>query len=332
MRAVPAHARSWLELGKPGLSALVVVTAAVGFVLASADPIHVGRLAGLMVGTFLAALGANALNQYRESDRDGRMQRTAGRPLPAQRLTRRQALLFGLLSGAAGTGTLAVGVQPAAGILALAALAIYVLAYTPLKTRTAANTLVGAVVGAIPPLIGWVAARGRLEVGAWILAGVLLVWQIPHFLALAWVYRDDYDRGGFRMLPVVDRAGHLTACVVVVYTLLLVAVSLTLVWVGGLGVLYAGGALVLGAGLVVLGVRLERQRSARAARRVFLGSIAYLPLLLGLMVLDRQVLGARPAAAWLGDRSPEKHAAVADKAEAGLKAAEESAEPRLGPN
>jgi len=278
---------TFLELGKARLSALVVLTAVVGFVLAARGPLDWGRLLWVSIGTALAALGANALNEHLERERDRRMLRTRGRPLPSGRLEPLHAVCFGLGAGVLGSALLAVYVNAVAGLLASAATLLYVLVYTPLKTRTAASTLVGAVVGALPPLIGWSGAHGRLDPGAWGLAGVLLVWQIPHFLSLAWMYRVDYNRGGFRLLPVVDQSGALTACVVVVYALLLVVMSLTLVWAGEVGFVYAGGALALGAGLVVLCVQLERRPSVSAARRVFVASIIYLPLLLGLMVIDR---------------------------------------------
>jgi len=288
LRFVPKF-RALLELGKARLSALVVLTAVVGFVLAARGPLDWGRLLWVSIGTALAALGANALNEHLERERDRRMLRTRGRPLPSGRLEPHEALWYGIGAGVLGTLLLLVFVNALAGLLASAAILLYVLVYTPLKLRTAASTLVGAVVGALPPLIGWIGAHGRLDPGAWGLAGVLLVWQIPHFLSLGWIYRVDYNRGGFQLLPVVDRRGAFTACVVVVYALLLVALSLSLVWMGEVGVLYTSGALALGAWLVALCVLLERRPCVSAARRVFVASIIYLPLLLGLMVIDRAV-------------------------------------------
>ncbi len=279
----------YLELGKARLSALVLLTTAVGFALGERGSVDWLRLAWTLVGTGLAALGANALNEWLEADRDAQMRRTRQRPLPARRIGRREALLFGIVSGAVGPALLLALVNVAAAALALAALLIYVLLYAPLKTRSVCNTLVGAVVGALPPLIGWVAATGgRTAPGAWILAGILFLWQTPHFLALAWLYRDDYARGGFRMLPMVDPRGHLTGCVVVMYTLVLLALTLLPVLVGMAGWWYAAGALLLGSALVILSAALERRRTDSAARRVFVASVVYLPLLLGLMVLDRQ--------------------------------------------
>lgn len=266
---------------------MVVFTAGVGYAMATPGGIDWTRLGLTLFGTFLAAAGANALNQWVEVSRDARMRRTCGRPLPTRRLTEAAALKFGLTAGLGGPLLLASVVEPLAGLLALAALVIYVLAYTPLKVRTPLNTLVGAVVGALPPLVGWAAAAGRLEAGAWSLAGILFAWQVPHFLALAWLYREDYARSGFRMLPVVDPAGHLTACVAVVYTLLLLPVALVLTLVGTCGWMYAAGSLALGGLFLAASIALERRRSERAARRLFVASLIYLPLLLGLMLCDR---------------------------------------------
>lgn len=298
VRSVGRVVGSYLELGKARLTALVLVTTAVGFVLGAGPTVDTGRLTVTVLGTGLAALGANALNEWWERERDARMRRTAGRPLPTRRLTPRAAVVFGLVCGAAGPLILLRGTTPLAAALALVTLLTYVLLYTPLKVRTTGNTLVGAVVGALPPLVGWTAATGGIAPPGLALAATLFCWQVPHFLALAWLYRDDYRRGGFRMLPAVDAAGYLTACVVVIYALLLVPVTLALTVLGAAGWLYAGGALLLGAAFVAVAVRLERQRSAAAARHVFLASVIYLPLLMGLLVLDRPTSGAvRPPAA-----------------------------------
>ena len=278
--------RAYLELGKARLSALVLFSTAVGFVLASGGALDRLRLVLTLAGTGLAALGANALNQWREARPDALMNRTAGRPLPTRRLTGRAALYFGLTAGLSGPTLLVASVDPLAGLLAFAALTIYVWLYTPLKVRTPANTLVGAVVGAVPPLIGLTGACGRLELGAWLLAGILFLWQIPHFLALAWLYRDDYARGGFWMLPRADATGSLTGCAAVVYALVLLQATLVPTLTGLTGWWYGAGAVGLGVGLLAAAVTLERQRTDFAARRLFLASVVYLPVLLGLMLLD----------------------------------------------
>jgi protoheme IX farnesyltransferase len=280
---------AYAQLSKARLSALVVLTAAAAFVVATPPGTAMSWAAFLwtITGTALAAAAANAFNELIEMHRDALMTRTQGRPLVAATLTPAQALRFGLLAGALGVGTLAVMVNPGAALLALATILIYVGVYTPLKPRTTLNTLVGAVVGALPPLIGWVAAAGRLEPAAWVLSALLFLWQIPHFLSLAWLYRDDYARGGFAMLPVFDRDGALTGRVVLLTCLALVPLSLAATAWGLAGRTYAAGAIVLGAVLVVLGAAFLRRRTTATARRVFLASILYLPILLCLMVLDR---------------------------------------------
>jgi protoheme IX farnesyltransferase len=277
----------YLELGKARLTSLVLFTTFVGYMLADRGSLRWDALLLTLIGTGLAALGANALNQCLEADRDARMLRTRRRPLASGTLSPARALAFALSASLAGPLILSTFVNPLSGGLALVTIAIYTLLYTPLKTRTPLNTLVGAVVGAIPPMIGWVAADARLAVGAWILAGILFLWQIPHFLALAWMYRDDYARGGYRMLPVIDASGNLTCCVLVAYTLVLLPLAWTATLAGLAGWTYAIGSLVLGLGFAWTGLRLRQDRTITSARRVFLASVAYLPLLLGLMLIDR---------------------------------------------
>ncbi len=296
-QALPAGRRAerrgliglYLELAKARLSALVLLTTAVGFVMGS--PVAAGidwvRLLLTVAGTALAAGAANALNQVLEFRRDGRMKRTRGRPLPSGAIGVRHALLFSGATAGAGLAILALAVNLTAAGLALATICVYVGLYTPLKTRSTLNTLVGAVCGAIPPMIGWAAATGGLEAGAWILGALLFVWQIPHSFALAWMYRDDYARGGFAMLPVVDRAGLLTGQVVVLTSLSLVPLALVATLAGLTGWVYAAGSVVLGLWILSFGASLYRQRTGASARRLFRASIVYLPVLLCLMVVDR---------------------------------------------
>lgn len=286
-RARIAAVPLFLQLAKARLSSLVAATAATGFVLGAGNNLELSGLTWTVLGTLLTACGANALNEWFEAPRDARMRRTAGRPLPSGRLQSAPALAFAFTAAAAGPLLLALRVNLAAAACASAALLIYVLLYTPLKAHTPLNTLVGAVVGALGPMVGWAGATGRLDGGAWVLGAILLVWQIPHFLSLAWLYREDYRRGGFRMLARSDPDGHLTGCLVVVYTLALVPLTLLLTLIGVTGWVYAAGALLLGTGFGLAGAALERSRSATAARRLFLASVIYLPLLLGLMVLGR---------------------------------------------
>jgi protoheme IX farnesyltransferase len=295
----------YLELAKARLTALVLLTALVGFLLASAsvsDPLGWPRpvlaaggwwgwrLVWMLVGTGLAAAGANALNQWRERHLDAKMERTWKRPLPAGKLHPRHALIWGVGTALAGVVVLAAQASlPTAG-LALGVVLLYVLVYTPLKTRSTLCTLAGAVCGAIPPLIGWAAAGGRLTAGAWLLAGLLFSWQIPHFFALAWLHRRDYARCGFKMLPVVDSTGHLTFHVLLLFALALLPLGLSMALVGLTGPVFAFGSLALGGIWLVLAVRLYRRRTAAAARHVFLSSLVILPLLLGGMVVDRAAL------------------------------------------
>ncbi len=299
----------YMELAKFRLSLLVVMTAATGFVLASHGGVAAAGLAWASLGVGLAAFGANALNQVQEARLDALMHRTRGRPLPSGRLGRRHALLAGLAWAVAGVGLLAWRVNLAAAGLTLVNVLLYNLVYTPLKTRSTACTLVGALCGALPPLIGWAAVDGRLAVGAWILAAVLFVWQIPHFLALAWLYRGDYERGGFRMLPVVDRSGRITVRLLVLYALLLLPLGLAAGVTGMAGRLFVLGSLLLGAWFVVVGVRLWRERSDGRARTVFFTSLVYLPLLLGLMIADAAPR-RHPAPLYLAPREAVATAAV----------------------
>ena len=278
----------YARLARVRLSGLIAATAATGFVLGSAGDVDWARLAWTVLGTTSAAWGANAFNQWIEMRRDARMHRTRRRPLPAGQLRTRAAFVFALLTGLAGPIALATQVNLVSASLVLAALVIYVLAYTPLKVRTPLSTLIGAVVGALPPLVGWAGAAGRLDGAAWVLGAILFLWQIPHALALGWLYRADYRRGGFRLLPVLDNTAARTGRLIIVYVLVLVLASLQMALMGTTGGVYAVGALVLGTGLLLASVMLERRPSRAAARRLFLATVIYLPLLLALMVADRR--------------------------------------------
>lgn len=288
---------------KARLVGLVLLTTAAGFVMAERGPLRWDTLLLTLLGTAMVAGSAMVLNQLLEVERDALMQRTRLRPLPAGRIGNSSALLLGGALGVLGIGGLLLLVHPLAAILAGANLLLYAFVYTPLKTRTTLNTVVGAVTGAIPPMIGWAAAAGsvdpRTQWGAWLLGSILFLWQLPHFLALAWMYREDYSRGGFRMLPQVDRDGRLTAQVVLLSSLALIPASLMAVGGGLAGPLYALGAFLLGLMMVALAVGLMRARTDRAARRVFFASLFYLPLLLGLMVFDHD---------WQHLRAPEGEA------------------------
>lgn len=277
----------YAELAKARLSTLVVATAAVGYVVAAGSGIQWTVLLVTVAGTMLSAFSANAWNQWIESPRDARMQRTRNRPLPSGRLQHGEAFWFALLTGIAGPVVLWLGANWLAAALALFCEVLYVLAYTPLKPRSPLNTLVGAVVGGIPPMIGWAAATGSLGLGAWLLGAILFAWQIPHFLALAWLYREDYERGGFRMLPILDPSGSITSQACVVYSAMLVPLAVMLTVQGLAGWTFA----VVGAGLGVLmtlaSLALAMSRTNTNARRLFFSSLIYLPLLMAVLVLDR---------------------------------------------
>ncbi len=278
----------YLVLFKARLSALVLVSTAAGFVLASASGSFDSlRMVWTLLGTFLAAAGANTLNQVIEVERDRRMDRTRNRPLPAGHISRTEALVAGIILALAGPALLLVLVNGLTAALGLATVVIYVLIYTPLKPITTLNTPVGAVCGAIPPLMGWAAVSGNLAFGAWVLALLLFIWQIPHFLALAWLHRADYARGGFRMLPIVDPEGAFTCRVMIRYTFALLPLGPLAALQGVTSWAFAAEALALGVIFLGFCYHLQGQRSRANARAVFLASVIYLPVVLGLMMADR---------------------------------------------
>lgn len=287
--------RPYLELMKPRLTSLVIFTTWLGYTLGNtvgSDPLggqtpSTIRFVHTLIGSWWVAAGAAALNQWMERDLDALMHRTRTRPLPEKRIAPGAALRFGLAISVLGAVELAVFVNALTAALSLFSLGSYLLWYTPLKTRTALCTLVGAIPGAVPPMMGWTAATGSLDLPAWILFGILFLWQLPHFLAIAWMYREDYARAGFPMLPVIDPDGHSTARMILVYSLFLIPMSLLPVRVGLAGASYGMGAILLGVGFLFLGAAAAWQRTAEHARRLLLGSVVYLPTLLGWMALGR---------------------------------------------
>jgi heme o synthase len=281
------HARDYFQLTKPGITRMVLLTTGVGFYIASLADVNWLRLVHTLIGTFLAASGTNALNQYWERDLDGRMARTRNRPLPAGRMEARDALVFALATTLVGTAYLALTVNRITAAVVIASTISYVLIYTPLKRYTTLATIVGAVPGALPILAGWTAARGQLGPEGWALFWILFLWQMPHFLALAWMFREDYRSGGFAMLSVFDPSGGGTGRQALVYALALLPVSLMPTLLGITGATYFFGALVLGIGFTALGAALALRRTERRARRLFLASVLYLPALLLLMVIDK---------------------------------------------
>ncbi len=286
-RRALAVLRAYPELTKIRLTGLVVATTAVGFLMAGGGRQAGWSLAWTVLGTALAAAGAMALNQVMEVGRDALMERTRNRPLPAGVLTARHALVFGVVVAGSGLAILAIAANTLTAALGLTVVLVYTLVYTPLKSRSPLCTLAGAVCGAIPPMMGWTATGTPLAFGAWLLAGVLFLWQIPHFLALAWLYRDDYARGGFRMLPVVDASGRSTGQAAVLYSMALLPVGVLAALGGMTGWSFAAGSFVLAGGLVALALALAAKKSDAVARRLFLATLIYLPLLLGFMVADR---------------------------------------------
>jgi len=281
-----SRVQDFVELTKPRITFLVLITTAVGYALGLPDAFEASSFFFLMTGTALLSGGASALNQYMEREADGRMHRTRNRPIPAGRVAPAEALAFGLTICALGHAFL-VAAGWLAALLGLASAASYVLLYTPLKRVTSLCTVVGAVPGALPPMMGWAAARGRLDAGAWALFAILFLWQLPHFLALAWMYRDDYERGGFPMLPVTDREGGSTGRQTVLYAAALLPATLLAGMLVSAGEAFLWSALALGLLFLAFSVRFAWMRTVASARGLFLLSVLYLPAVLTLLVLGR---------------------------------------------
>ncbi|MBI4616168.1 MAG: protoheme IX farnesyltransferase [Planctomycetes bacterium] len=285
--AFRAKLAAYVELAKPRLTSLVLVTVAAGFAAAlPAGPDWV-LLLQTVAAVGLVAGGGGALNMYLERDLDLRMHRTRTRPIPSGRLTAIQALAFGVYASVAGLAWLWVATNELATFFAALALTNYVFVYTPLKVRTSLNTLVGAVTGALPPVIGWAAASGGISAGAGLLFAILFVWQMPHFLVIAWLCRDDYARAGMKMISVLDPTGGATMRQIVLFSLTQLPVSLLPVASGLAGIRYFLVASAVSLAMAVLGVAFAARRSKRTARWLFLASLLYLPLVLGTFVWDR---------------------------------------------
>ena len=286
----PARSRlaDYAELAKPEVSSLVLASTLVGFYLGARGTLDWVLLAHALVGTGLVAGGTGAFNQLLEREDDARMRRTAGRPLPARRLEPGAALRFAALLSAGGILYLALLVNGLASLLAFATWASYLFLYTPLKKRTTWCTAVGAFPGAMPPLIVWAAARNSLDPQAWILYAILFLWQFPHFLSIAWMYREDYARGGIVMLPVVDPAGTATGRQMVAYSLALLPVGVMPTFLGMAGPVYFLGALLLSLGFFWFALRAARTHSNLHAKHLLHASVAYLPLLFALLMLDKK--------------------------------------------
>jgi heme o synthase len=275
------------ELTRLRLNTMVVVTTGVGFLLAAGHPFPWWLFTHAVLGTTLVALGSSVLNQVLERDADSLMRRTADRPIPAGRIGVDQALGLGVVLSVGGLLYLAFAVNLLTSFLGALTLAIYLFLYTPLKRHSSLATVVGAIPGALPPMMGWTAARDGIDLFAWVLFGILFLWQMPHFLAIAWLYRNDYERGGLPMLTVLDRQGGITARQMVLYCGALLPVSLLPAVLGFHGLLYFLSALVLGIGYLGFSFAFARSYSVRDARRLMLASVLYLPALLVAMVVDR---------------------------------------------
>lgn len=286
---MPALGRpyAYLALVKPDVTLLVVITTIAGFYLGSRGPLDWQLLANSLLGTTLVAAGTAALNQYIERAIDAKMRRTANRPLPLGQVQPAEVLSFGSALVLVGAAYLALWANLLASLLALATTTLYLGAYTPLKKRTTIATAIGAFPGALPPLIGWAASRGSLSEGAWVLFGILFLWQFPHFLSIAWIYREDYSRAGIRMLPVVDPAGDATFRQIIRSAALLMPVSLLPSVIGIAGVRYFFGAVLLGMALLQVCLWANRLRSNVRAKWLLHATVIHIPLLFGWMMFDK---------------------------------------------
>jgi protoheme IX farnesyltransferase len=288
--------REYIELTKPRITWLILMSTGIGYFfglpraanwLAFLTGVHLLSLLHTIVGTGLIASGTAALNQWYEREADRHMRRTSARPLPSGRLSAPRALAFGAALSAAGFAELWLGVNPLSASIGLFTLASYLFLYTPLKQRTWWSTTVGAIPGAMPPMIGYAAAAGAITRESWVLFAILFLWQFPHFYSIAWMYKEDYARAGIRMLPVVDPDCRSTARQIVIFGIALIPVSLIPGMLGMSGRIYLVGALLLGLWFLYSGVRVALERSLSRARGVLLTSVLYLPLIYGLMLLDR---------------------------------------------
>ena len=283
--------RGWIsvfaDLFKARLTLLVLLTAWVGFYLGSRGAVDYALMIHALAATALVASGASALNQLIEREHDAKMRRTQNRPLPSGRLQPLTVLVIGCACSVIGLAYLAFAVNVLTCVVGAASLFSYVFIYTPLKRMTWLNTVVGAIPGALPPLMGWTAARNGLGVEAWTLFGIQALWQLPHFMAIAWIYRSEYEKAGFQMLPVIDESGYRTSRQAVVFTLALLPVSLCPYFLGLSGYLYLASAGILGLAFLWLSIQFARQLTIPRARQLFYLSILYLPALLVAMVADK---------------------------------------------
>jgi protoheme IX farnesyltransferase len=277
---------AYVELTKPRIAFMLVLTSAAGFYLGNIGVFNWILFANAMIGIALLAFGVATLNQWIERRTDALMDRTAKRPLPSAKLTPNEALIFGVLQTLVAEVYLFFLVNPLTAALGLVVIIGYVFLYTPLKTKTSVSTAIGAIPGAMPPLMGWTSSANEITLGAWALFAVLFLWQFPHFLAIAVMYRDQYAKAGILMLPVVEPSGRMTARQIVLFTIMLVPVSLAPFFIGFAGVIFLAGATLLGIWFLVESVGAARAKTVERNRRLLLVSVIYLPLYFILLSLD----------------------------------------------
>lgn len=278
---------AYAELTKPRIALVLVLTSAAGFYLGTRGEFNGFLFVNAMIAITLLAFGVATLNQFWERKLDRMMERTASRPLPSSRVSGAEALAFGVIQCALAELYLALFVNSLTAILGLVVIVGYVLVYTPLKTRTSASTAIGAIPGALPPLMGWTAAANEISLGAWSLFAMQFLWQFPHFFAIAWMYREEYAKAGILMLPVVESDGRITARQIVIFAVMLLPVSLAPFFFGISGTIFLAGAVPLGVWFLYNSVQAARAKSKERARRLLLVSVIYLPLLFILMVADK---------------------------------------------
>ncbi|MGI8542559.1 MAG: heme o synthase [Aridibacter sp.] len=277
---------AYFELTKPRIAFMLVLTSAAGFYLGAARGFDIWLFLNSMAAITLLAFGVATLNQYLERDIDTKMERTANRPLPTGRVSPNEALIFGISLCLIAESYLFFAVNTLTAVLGLVVVVGYVFLYTPLKTRTTLSTAIGAIPGAMPPLMGWTASANEITLGAWFLFAFLFLWQFPHFLAIAWMYKEQYAKAGIKMLPVVEKDGRITAQQIVIFTILLLPISLAPFFLGISGLIYLFGASILGIWFLYASIQTARAKSIEKARKLLLVSVLYLPIIFALMVFN----------------------------------------------
>jgi heme o synthase len=279
---------AFVELTKPRIAFMLLLTSAAGFYLGNRGVFDLVLFANAMIGIVLLAFGVATLNQWLERRTDVLMDRTATRPLPTGKVTSIEALVFGSLLCLSAELYLYFLVNPLTAFLGLTVIVGYVLLYTPLKTRTSASTAIGAIPGAMPPLMGWTAAANEVSIGAWALFAFLFLWQFPHFFAIAWMYKEQYAKAGILMLPVIDPTGRLTARQIVLFSIMMVPISLAPFFLGFAGWIFLTAAIIMGVWFLVESIRTARAKTPEMARRLLLVSVLYLPIMFAILVLDKR--------------------------------------------